>query len=163
VIRLRQPSDLPELVRVLQAVYEADGYPDVWPTDPLAFVENADPLAAWVAEADGQVVGQVLVCSLEPDNAWSAGSSSDLVEIKRLFVSPSAQGLGLAQQLMQTALAEAARRSCRAVLETRADNEAANRFYQRGGWQRAGTVRAIWTDADGQHPQMQLYTAPPTP
>jgi ribosomal protein S18 acetylase RimI-like enzyme len=163
VIRPRQPSDLSELVQVLRTVYETDGYPDVWPEDPLAFVENADPLAAWVAEVEGHVVGQVLLCTVQVGSDWGAASSSDLVEIKRLFVSPSAQGLGLAQQLMQTALTEAARRSCRAVLETRADNEAANRFYQRGGWQRAGTVRAIWTDADGQHPQMQLYTAPPTP
>jgi ribosomal protein S18 acetylase RimI-like enzyme len=160
VIRPRQAGDLPELVRVLRRVHETDGYPDVWPTDPVAFVENDRPLGAWVAEAGGQVVGQVLLCSLQSGHAWNAGSGSDLVEIKRLFVSPSVWGQGLAQQLMQAALAEAARRHGRAVLETRADNEAANRFYIRTGWRRAGTAQAAWTDADGQHPLMQLYTAP---
>ena len=160
MIRARQPGDLPELVRVLRKVHLADGYPGGWPADPLAFVEHADPLGAWVAETDGQVVGQVLLCSLQPGNAWNAAPGCDLVEIKRLFVSPSAWGLGLAQQLMQAALAESARRRGQAVLETRADNEAANRFYQRGGWRLAGTARATWTDADGRHPRMQRYTAP---
>ncbi len=160
MIRPRQQSDVPVLVQVLRAVYEADGYPDVWPGNPLAFVENDAPLGAWVAEADGQVVGQVLLCNVQPGSDWGRAAGSDLVEIKRLFVSPSAWGLGLAAQLVQAALTEAAHRHCRAVLETRADNEAANRVYQRGGWRLAGTARATWTDADGQHPRMQRYTAP---
>jgi GNAT superfamily N-acetyltransferase len=163
VIRLRQDSDLPALVQILRDVHAADQYPAVWPDDPLEFVATASPMGAWVAELDGQPLGQVLLCTMEAGSDWGelpGRSNAELAEIKRLFVSPSAHGMGLAQQLLSVALAEATRRTLQAVLQTRADNAASNRFYERSGWQRAGTVQAPWTDTDGRHPQMRIYTAP---
>ena len=160
MIRPRQPGDLPTLVQVLREVHKVDRYPSSWPHDPLAFVAMDTPLSAWVAEVGGQVVGQVLLCEVQSGSDWGGAAGGDLAEIKRLFVAPAARGLGLAGQLLRAALAGAASRHRRAVLETRADNQAANRLYQRGGWQRAGVVRAVWTDETGQHPLMQRYTAP---
>ena len=61
---------------------------------------------------------------------------------------------------MQAALAGAAHRNLRPVLQTLDSNRAARRFYEQGGWHPAGTVRADWQDAGGQHPDMLLYTAP---
>ena len=168
MIRPRRESDLPALVRVLRDVYEADGYPSVWPPDPLAFVQTSAPLGAWVAEAGGQPAGQVLLYAVVHEDGWDAVlepslSPLALIEVKRLFVAPSARGLGLAQQLLAAALDEAARRNLRAVLQTRADNDAAIRFYERGGWQQIGSAQAPWTDENGEHPQMSLFLAPHRP
>ena len=163
IIRPRRNDDLPALVRVMRAVHDADAYPTIWPEDALTFVATTHPLGAWVAELQGQPVGQVLLCAVGSGGGWSevyGEATAGLAEIKRLFVSPSARGLRLAQQLMQAALAEAARRQLRPVLQTLDENHAAIRFYERGGWQRAGSVRADWTDAQGQHPTMVLFTAP---
>ena len=162
-LRPRLEGDLPVLVEVLRAVHAADGYPDVWPPDPNAFVATPDPLGAWVAEVSGQPVGQVLLCSVGLGGGWGevyGEGVTALAEIKRLFVSPSARGLGLAQQLMQVALEDAAQRNLRAVLQTLDSNHAARRFYEQGGWHLTGTVRADWTDTGGQHPDMLLYSAP---
>ncbi len=141
LVRPRLDGDLPALVEVLRAVHGADHYPDVWPEDPHAFVATAAPLGAWVGRSVGEAAAQ-------------------LAEIKRLFVSPSVRGLGLARRLMETALAEAARRRLRPVLQTLDENHAAIRFYEQGGWQRSGSVRADWTDAQGQRPTMVLFTTP---
>ncbi|WP_424950528.1 N-acetyltransferase family protein [Deinococcus sp.] len=163
-IRPRQDADLPELVRVMRAVHEADRYPAIWPEDALAFVATTDPLGAWVAEVDGQPRGQVLLCAVGLTGGWAevyGEGASALAEIKRLFVSPSARGLGLARRLMRVALEDAARRNLGAVLQTLDDNHVAIRFYERAGWHPAGSVPADWTDGDGQHPTMVLFTAPP--
>ena len=166
MIRPRQDADLPALVQVLREVHVADQYPTVWPGDALGFVATAAPLAAWVAEIGGRPVGQILLCEPTLTDRWDeieVAPWAGLTEIKRLFVAPALRGQGLAQRLMETALAEARRRNLRAVLQTHSGNGTARAFYERAGWQPAGTVLASWTDTDGRHPQMQRYTAPTTP
>lgn len=60
MIRPRTPADLAALERALRAVHEGDGYPTVWPRDPRAFL-SPPSVGAWAAEAQEQVVGQVIL------------------------------------------------------------------------------------------------------
>jgi len=46
-------------VRLAEVVHERDGYPAYLATDLRTFLSAPDALAAWVAEAEGQVIGHV--------------------------------------------------------------------------------------------------------
>lgn len=128
--RPRVPGDLPALVAALRRVHEQDGYPSVWPEDPLAFVQGGAPLAAWVGVVGGVPAGQVLLCR-------APGEGGGL-EVKRLFVAPEARGQRLAEQLMR----------------------AAQRLYARLGWVPSGEGVAAWTDPDGSYPRVLVFTWP---
>lgn len=150
--RPRVPGDLPALVAALRRVHEQDGYPSVWPEDPLAFVQGGAPLAAWVGVVGGVPAGQVLLCR--------APGEGGRLEVKRLFVAPEARGQRLAEQLMRAAQAEGARRGGVLTLQVQEKNRAAQRLYARLGWVPSGEGVAAWTDPDGSHPRVLVFTWP---
>ncbi|GAA5448859.1 GNAT family N-acetyltransferase [Deinococcus depolymerans] len=164
LIRRRHPRDLPALTATLRAVHEQRGYPSVWPDDPAAFVTARGE--AWVAVHGGQVAGQVVLTPLpEPAPAWAAPLTgpAPLLEVKRLFVHPDAQGRGLARALLDHALQRAQARGARAVLQVNGRSLPAVRLYERAGWTLAGCTRATWTDPDGTHPWVRVYVPPRPP
>ncbi|GGR77645.1 GNAT family N-acetyltransferase [Deinococcus sedimenti] len=157
-LRPRSPDDLPELVTVLRAVHERMGYPSVWPDNPAAFVQGRGE--AWVAEQDGQLVGQVMLAPLpEPRPDWVREAQVPL-EVKRLFVSPDAQRGGTARALLAHALSEARRRGAFSVLQVNESSVPALRLYEREGWRFVARTRAPWTDPDGSHPWVRVYAQP---
>ncbi len=161
--RPRTPDDLPTLVAALRAVHEQSGYPSVWPDDPAAFVLGRGE--AWVAEHAGRAAGQVMLAPLpEPRPAWAAplGLPGEILEVKRLFVSPHAQGLGLARALLAHALRESRARGACSVLQVNETSLPAIRLYEREGWRFLTRAQAAWTDPDGSHPWVRVY-AQPTP
>ncbi len=90
--------------------------------------------ALWVAEQDGQAVGMIGTSALGSDNAW---------EIRRLYVSASARGTGIAHHLLDTAEAFAAARAERLVLWTDTRFAAAHAFYEKRGYVRSGSIRIL--------------------
>jgi ribosomal-protein-alanine N-acetyltransferase len=87
-----------------------------------------------VALEDGMVVGYAGLCAY-PDEAF----------VQTIGVAPQAQGEGLGAQLLQALLDEAARRRKTTVsLEVRADNEKAQRLYERFGFRQAGVRRGYY-------------------
>ena len=167
--RPRTSDDLPALLDALRAVHGSLGYPSVWPDDPAAFVLGRGE--AWVAEYVGRAAGQVMLAPLpEPRPGWAAqiGQSSETVwtgeilEVKRLFVSPHAQGLGLARALLAHALRESRARGACSVLQVNETSLPAIRLYEREGWRFLTRAQAAWTDPDGSHPWVRVY-AQPTP
>jgi ribosomal-protein-alanine N-acetyltransferase len=87
-----------------------------------------------VALDEGMVVGYAGLCAY-PDEAF----------VQTMAVAPRAQGEGLGAQLLQALLDEAARRRKTTVsLEVRADNDTAQRLYQRFGFRRAGVRRGYY-------------------
>ena len=75
----------------------------------------------------------------------------DEASIHNIAVHPTAQGGGLGQALLSTALAEAGRggaRSC--YLEVRASNAAARRLYDKLGFQLDGVRRNYYSTAVGR-------------
>ncbi|RJT24670.1 GNAT family N-acetyltransferase [Chakrabartia godavariana] len=116
------------------------------PEDLAAFLEDVyapDVVAAQlasprylfrVAEADGQLVGY---CKLGLDVSldYHPGDRS-VVELKQLYLMATHQGAGVAQALMDWAIAEAdARAADEIILSVWAENARAQRFYHRYGFE----------------------------
>ena len=158
-IRERHADDLQECVKSLHQVHLADGYPMVWPRDPIHWLSPAQARHAWVAVADdgdrpgssspAGVLGHVLLC---------ATASPRILEIARLFVPPAARGLGLGAALIEHAGVRAAQLDCDLELEVVADERShAIALYERTGWRRVGTATAEWTAPDGGCVQVHRY------
>ncbi len=100
------------------------------------------PETRWYAVAqDGdEIVGYTGLMAVGPD-----------ADVQTLAVAPAARHSGLGQRLLDELLDEAARRGCsRIFLEVAADNEAAQRLYQRSGFEvtaRRGDYYAPGLDA----------------
>jgi GNAT superfamily N-acetyltransferase len=150
-IRPRRPEDLPPCVAVLAEVHRVDGYPEIWMSDVLGWVDPPGTIAAWVAEPAGAIAGHV---SLLADPA-----GGETVKLSRLFVDPSAQGRGLARQLMAAALAWAEARDRDVVLEVYAGTPAVA-LYEGLGWRSLGSSPAPWLGAQGRRPTLRFYAAP---
>lgn len=159
--RPRTPDDLPALVAALRAVHEQSGYPSVWPDDPAAFVLGRGE--AWVAEHAGRAAGQVMLAPLpEPRPAWAVQLDlpGEILEVKRLFVSPDAQGRGLARTLLAHALRESRARGAFSVLQVNETSGPAVGLYEHEGWRFLARAQAAWTDPDGSYPWVRVYAQP---
>ena len=87
-----------------------------------------------VALAEGEVVGYAGLCDY-PDEAF----------VQTMAVAPEVQGGGVGAQLLVELLEEADRRRQRVVsLEVRADNDRAQRLYERHGFSRTGVRRGYY-------------------
>jgi GNAT superfamily N-acetyltransferase len=143
LVRVRCVADLEECVRILEAVYRADGYPFRWPEDPAGWLSPRAMIGAWVATDGARVVGHVALRAVSAADggasAWSEATGLPAerhASVARLFVSPDSRGAGLGRALLDTVRAESAARGLHpalSVLETDAD---AVRLYERNGWRR---------------------------
>lgn len=140
-IRRRRLSDLPECVRVLREVHEADRYPDRWPEDPQAWLlPDAD---SWIAVTDGRILGHVSLVDRD-DALW----------VSRLLVRPGTRGQQIGELLL-----EAARTRGTLMLDVIEHSEHAIRLYERTGWTLIDTRPANWIMADGTRPVEHIYTS----
>jgi ribosomal-protein-alanine N-acetyltransferase len=108
---------------------------DAW-SDAMFWSELAQPDTRWyVVATEGEaVVAYAGLCSY-PDEAY----------VQTIAVSPALQGQGVGATLLRLLLDEAARRGNRVVLlEVRADNEGAQRLYERFGFVRIGVRRGYY-------------------
>ena len=160
MIRPRQTGDLRALHVALRSVHDTDGYPSVWPADPVAFLQPSGTVEAWVAEAHEQVVGQVLLCSLS-QGAWAAQLPPEALEVKRLFVAPAGRGLGLGRALMAAATAHTEVLGRPAVLQVAEHNRAALALYQALGWRHLTRMQATWSGPGGHRPVVAVLLSPP--
>jgi len=98
----------------------------------------ADPqIRLWLATAEDEPAGYVMSVSGEPTNPVVAGAVTmrPTVEISKIYVLASAQGSGVAGQLMSVAVDDAREKSASSVwLGVNQHNERANRFYERQGF-----------------------------
>ncbi|MBV1855470.1 GNAT family N-acetyltransferase [Catellatospora tritici] len=148
VIRPRDLADLPGCVTALAAVHASGtGYPTRWPADPIAWLTPGDVEQGWVALLDDMVVGHVLLRDT-PGHGHN---------ISRLFVSPAAQGAGVASALLGAAVDWARARELPLMLEVTAHAAAAIALYERTGWRRTGTSAAAWTAPDGSPVTVHRY------
>ncbi|SDY55991.1 GNAT family N-acetyltransferase [Halopenitus persicus] len=103
-----------------------------------AFDTAADDASDTAAE-DGGIVGYVFVLPESHRFIW------DAAVLNELFVAPTYRGTGVADDLMDAALALAADQNLpidRLVLDVDADNERARRFYDRYGFEEWGDLVA---------------------
>lgn len=91
------------------------------------FFVATDPIKAFVAEADGQVLGLVHIV-YHP----STSRLRDICYLQDLFTLPSARGLGIGRALIEKVYAEAAKAGCSRVYWTTFDhNHIARRLYDK--------------------------------
>ncbi|MET9874970.1 GNAT family N-acetyltransferase [Actinacidiphila glaucinigra] len=150
---------------MLAAVHGRDGYPVDWPAAPAAWLCGAAPLAAWVAEADGAVIGHVgLGAGTGGDAApglWSARegvAAEPTAVVGRLFVAPGARGRGAGALLMAAAVEEARLRGLHPVLDVVASDRGAAALYERLGWTLLATVEQEW--GPDRRVAVRAYAAP---
>ena len=140
--RTATPSDAEALARAMidgLELYRAFAPPD-WDPPPLdEEIEYTRRLLgdddAWclIAEADGELVGQVSV--LPAARSRTPTAEPGLAHFRNLFVHPDHWGTGLARRLHDAAVAEARRRGFTAMrLVVAAGYGRARRFYEREGW-----------------------------
>jgi ribosomal protein S18 acetylase RimI-like enzyme len=97
--------------------------------------------ALWLAEADGEAIGYALAgpCGLPHEDALATDG-----ELKRLYVSASAQGSGIGAKLFEQALAWLEHDGPRTLwISVWSENYGAQRFYGRYGFEKAGEYEFI--------------------
>ncbi len=152
LVRGRSEADLDSCETLLRAVHEVDGYPVRLPAEARTFLVTQDELAAWVAEAEGQVVGHVALhagCSPATlDVACQATGlrEQDLGVVARLLVSPAIRRRGIGRQLLRTATTEARARGLFPILEVVTGHQSAVNTYEALGWDRVGTAELRLSD-----------------
>ena len=167
-IRRRTDRDLDRCVEVLAAVHRHSGYPVNWPERPADWLTPRSPLAVWVCELEGRVVGHLsLSRAAEGDAApvlWGARAGAGVeatAVIGRLFVSPAARGRGLGAALLGRAVEEARVLGLQPVLDVVDSPSAATALYDRLGWELLDVVEQRW--APDQVVPVRCYAAPPDP
>jgi diamine N-acetyltransferase len=100
--------------------------------------EIEDPgLITTVAESDGRMIG---FSQLRPGQAHASVAAARPTELRRLYVVAGSHGHGVGRQLMQEALAAAAREGCDVLwLGVWEHNPKAMAFYRRFGLEIVGT------------------------
>ncbi|MBP2056770.1 ribosomal protein S18 acetylase RimI-like enzyme [Streptomyces griseochromogenes] len=144
IVRPFAAADLLGAARALVEVHETDGYPVEGVDDPQAWLRSEQVLAAWVAEADGVIVGHVAI--MRPDGAdaaslWIRQNGEDeahVAVLARLFVLQAARGRATGRRLMAAAMGHALANNLRLVLDVMAKDVAAMRLYERLGWRKIG-------------------------
>jgi GNAT superfamily N-acetyltransferase len=162
-IRPRRPGDLDACVAVLRRVHDRSGYPDRWPADPARWLTPEGLIAAWVAEHEGAVVGQVGLAQGDRHSGLLQAVGrpvGELAEVIRLFVDPAVRGSGLGRELLAVASSHAVAAGLRPVLEVVDDAGPAIALYERSGWQLVGTGTATWTTLDGAYLGLRYYVSP---
>jgi GNAT superfamily N-acetyltransferase len=144
IVRPFEAADLPGAAKALTEVHGTDGYPVEGVDDPQAWLRSDDVLAAWVAEADGGIVGHVAVMRPEGEDAvalWIEQSGDDearVAVLARLFVIQAARKHATGMHLMEAAMGYARAHDLRLVLDVMAKDAAAIRLYERLGWRKIG-------------------------
>jgi GNAT superfamily N-acetyltransferase len=112
------------------------------PDQVASFFISPVEVGAWVAEAEGSIVGHVALHWWETDPTLYAVqretgvSGGDLVKVSRLFVAPAHRRSGTGRLLLRHAEQQARERNQRAVLDVGQTLHAAVALYESEGWSR---------------------------
>jgi GNAT superfamily N-acetyltransferase len=146
MLRPRREEDLERCVAFLRRVHEVDRYPVIWPPDPVEWLARRDPLAAWVAEQDEQLVGHLSLHAADDTRArpqWREALGvgvEGLAVVSRFFVSPEVRGRGIGGALINRAEQHAAGERLQLALDVAEHNRDAIGFYERRGWRQVGNA-----------------------
>jgi len=165
-VRPARPSDAEDLHRLAALTFPLACTPDTPDEVKTAFVDRhlstaafagylADPSHTLVVAVDpsGGLVGYTMVVALEPGDADVAAvlTRRPTAELSKMYVDPAHHGSGTAGRLMEAAV-EAARAAGAAGmwLGVSEENDRANAFYAKHGFEQAGTKRfqigELWED-----------------
>jgi GNAT superfamily N-acetyltransferase len=142
IVNAAKQDDLPALCSLLQHLFsqEAEFTPnrDLQAQGLSAILADPNAGLILVARADDQVIGMVVLLYTI---STSLGGRVALLE--DMIVAPDQRGRGVGTKLIKQAIANAERDGCRRItLLTDADNELAQQFYRRNGFE-ASAMRAL--------------------
>lgn len=150
-VRPRADRDLNKCAEVLRQVYRTDGYPVEGVDDALAWLQPPGLLHAWVAQLEGAILGHVAITEPGPTDAApkfllarSPNAHNRIAVLGRLFVTSTARGLALGEQLAKAALSQAIVERRQLVLDVMEKDRAAIRLYERLGWSQIGTTCHVY-------------------
>ena len=131
-LRPMTEADLPAVMVLERALYPDDAWTEGMLRDELA--EQPATRFYLVAEESGQVVGYAGLCSV-----------GDEADVQTIGVRADREGRGIGSALLTALLDEAVVRGCVVVyLEVRADNERAQKLYERFGFEPIGIRRKYY-------------------
>lgn len=132
VIRPMAETDLPAAMEIEHELFADEAWTEGMLLGELA--EQPRTRHYVVLEREGEVVGY-----------GGLAAAADEGDIQTIGVRLAHQGKGLGAVLLTELLEEAGRRGCRAVfLEVRADNEPAQRLYEKFGFVRIGVRKRYY-------------------
>ena len=145
VVRLRTSSDLDELVDLAGRVRAVDDYPLFLPKEGLRrFLTDPSPLAAWVAEDGGRIVGHIATNPHSHravmDLVCSAGIDCEVGIIARLLVDPGSRRQGTGAKLLDQARSHLVSQGLAPVLDVVKSALPAVSLYRSTGWIEIGEV-----------------------
>ncbi|WNI16254.1 GNAT family N-acetyltransferase [Actinacidiphila sp. ITFR-21] len=165
VVRPMRDQDVAGAAAALVEVHGTDGYPVYGVARPEATVRPPGVVRAWVAEADGVIVGHVAVRRPQGDEGavalWREQSGEDdsrIGVVSRLFVVRGARGQAVGERLMREAMSFGRARSLRLVLDVVERDSAAVRLYERLGWRAIGGAQHPY--GDGRRVAVRCYVGP---
>ena len=134
-VRKIEPRDNASVERVIRAClveFGANHEGTAW-ADPylgrFSEVYDRADRCYWVAEdADGRIVGGTGIGPLD--------GVAGVCELQKMYCLPEARGTGIAQTLLNTAMAFAKTKYTQCYLETFRNMLAAQRFYEKNGFER---------------------------
>lgn len=137
-IRLIKSGDnkaVESIIRSCLIEYGANHEGTAWADENLGRFSEiyvTDDERYWVAEDEcGKVVGGVGIGRLD--------GADSICELQKMYLLPEARGTGIANKLMTTALTHAKKYYKKCYLETLPNMHAAQRFYQKHGFERIDT------------------------
>ena len=157
-VRAAGPEDVPALAAVAAATFVLACPPSMSRERVGAFVAEVlspsrfadyvtDPQRhVLLAESAGSAVGYAMLVRGEPadDDVRAVIHHRPTTELSKIYVLPGAHGRGVAARLMQAALEQARHTGARGVwLGVNQQNERAQRFYRKSGFEQVGTKRFL--------------------
>ncbi|MEJ2583700.1 MAG: GNAT family N-acetyltransferase [Robiginitalea sp.] len=149
MIRTAKLTDIPNIMRLTKAcaadlckkgIYQwNEKYPSI-----EAFMADIVRGELWVLEGKGQLVGTVVLSEIMDTEyktvKWMTGTGDNRY-VHRLAVHPQFQGRGYASELMDFAEGRARSEGASSIrLDTFSQNKRNQRFYERRGYTRLGSV-----------------------
>lgn len=143
----------PTAIEVLAILHCACFPDDPWTAGALSRVMALSGGFGWLAFEDDEPAGFILVRDLGNE-----------CEVLSLGVAPRWRRRGIAQDLLQSAMAEASRRDLPSiVLEVAVDNDAANDLYTGAGFTAVGRRARYYKRPDGRADALVLRLTLPRP
>ena len=158
LVRQALPDDVPALAAVAAETFGLACPPSMSTERVEAFIADvlsperfaeylADPARhLLIAEEDGTAVGYAMLVAGEPadDDVRAAIRHRPTVELSKIYVLPSSHGGGTASRLMAESIGWARATGAAGLwLGVNQQNERAQRFYAKSGFERVGTKRFL--------------------
>ncbi|MCU1577844.1 MAG: family N-acetyltransferase [Rhodoglobus sp.] len=160
-VRAAEPDDAALLHRLAAATFALACPPHTTPQAIEDFIATtlseasfaaylADPeRALFLAEDDAVAAGYTMIVFGEPKDADAAAAITvrPTAELSKIYVLEGHHGKGVAAALMERSLEAARERGARTIwLGVNQENERANRFYEKQGFERVGTKHFLVGD-----------------